>query len=105
MGPCPDGMECCHDDGDPQNNCVENLRWDTHWSNMLDRERHGTLIQGERFFNAKLTLERVQAIHALKSVGWTNCKIGRIFDVSDVTVWRVLSGAGWKHCPPEKGNS
>jgi len=41
-GPCPDGMECCHNDGDPVNNRLDNLRWDTHGENMLDKVRHGT---------------------------------------------------------------
>lgn len=42
VGPCPPGMECCHNDGDPTNNHVSNLRWDTHAANMADRARHGT---------------------------------------------------------------
>lgn len=41
VGPCPEGMEGCHEDGDPTNNRLENLRWGTHSSNMLDRVRHG----------------------------------------------------------------
>ena len=40
-GPCPDGMECCHGDGDPANNVDDNLRWDTRQSNVLDMWRHG----------------------------------------------------------------
>jgi hypothetical protein len=35
-------MECCHYDGDPANNRVGNLRWDTRSSNNLDAVRHGT---------------------------------------------------------------
>jgi hypothetical protein len=42
VGPCPDGMEGCHNDGNPMNNRVGNLRWDTHANNMLDQEMHGT---------------------------------------------------------------
>ena len=42
VGPCPDGMECCHIDGDPHNNDIDNLRWDTASSNTLDSVRHGT---------------------------------------------------------------
>ena len=42
VGPCPEGMECCHNDGNPANNRVENLRWDTHSSNILDKQGHGT---------------------------------------------------------------
>jgi len=42
VGPRPEGMECCHGDGNPGNNRLENLRWDTHTSNMLDMKAHGT---------------------------------------------------------------
>lgn len=41
VGPCPDGLEGCHWDGDPSNNFLPNLRWDTRESNMADMVRHG----------------------------------------------------------------
>ncbi|QDF19244.1 hypothetical protein SEA_STICKYNOTE_47 [Corynebacterium phage Stickynote] len=41
VGPCPPWMECCHNNGDPSDNRVENLRWDTKKSNMADRRKHG----------------------------------------------------------------
>lgn len=37
VGPCPDGMECCHADGDVTNNSLDNLRWDTHQANIDER--------------------------------------------------------------------
>ncbi|WP_083885199.1 NUMOD4 motif-containing HNH endonuclease [Nocardia thailandica] len=37
-----EGMEVCHNDGDPRNNAVSNLRWDSHSENQRDRRRHGT---------------------------------------------------------------
>ena len=37
----PEGTEVCHEDGDPTNNHVENLRYDTHAGNMQDMLRHG----------------------------------------------------------------
>jgi len=40
VGPCPDGLECCHNDGDPANNRVGNLRWDTRLANVHDMMRH-----------------------------------------------------------------
>ena len=42
IGPCPEGMEACHGDGDRANNAVGNLRWDTRSSNFLDKRQHGT---------------------------------------------------------------
>lgn len=40
VGPRADGMDACHNDGDPANNRLSNLRWDTHSENMLDRVWH-----------------------------------------------------------------
>ena len=34
--------DVCHNDGNPSNNVVANLRWDTHAGNMADIRRHGT---------------------------------------------------------------
>ncbi len=42
VGPMPQGLEGCHNDGDSSNNRVDNLRWDTHEENMRDARRHGT---------------------------------------------------------------
>lgn len=42
VGPCPDGMEGCHGDGNPANNHLENLRWDTKPANSADSIRHRT---------------------------------------------------------------
>lgn len=40
--PRPEGAVACHNDGDPSNNRVENLRWDTYSENNHDLVRHGT---------------------------------------------------------------
>lgn len=40
VGPCPDGHECCHYDDNPQNNRLENLRWDTKVANARDAARN-----------------------------------------------------------------
>ena len=61
VGPCPPGMEACHNDGDKLNNRLDNLRWDTRSANSFDAVRHGT-AGGERNGNAKLKKEQVIAI-------------------------------------------
>lgn len=42
VGPCPAGMEGCHNNGDPTDNRPGNLRWDTRSSNQADAVAHGT---------------------------------------------------------------
>lgn len=42
VGLCPDGLEACHEDGNHLDDRLDNLRWDTHSANLLDRQRHGT---------------------------------------------------------------
>ena len=41
IGPRPDGMHVCHNDGDRNNNSVGNLRYDTPSANSLDVVKHG----------------------------------------------------------------
>jgi hypothetical protein len=47
VGKCPDGMECCHNNGDASDNKIENLRWDTHKNNNHDRKIHGNYKTGK----------------------------------------------------------
>lgn len=42
VGPCPDGHEGRHLDGDPLNPHLDNLAWSTHRTNLHDKRRHGT---------------------------------------------------------------
>lgn len=41
VGPAPEGMECCHNNGDKADNRLVNLRWGTRSENMYDKIRHG----------------------------------------------------------------
>lgn len=40
-GPCPDGMECRHLNGNPKDNRLENLAWGTPSENSADTKAHG----------------------------------------------------------------
>lgn len=48
IGLRPDGLICCHNDGDATNNHLSNLRWDTPRSNNLDTVRHGTHVSASK---------------------------------------------------------
>lgn len=47
VGDCPNGMECCHNNGITNDNRIENLRWDTHKNNNKDRKNHGNYKTGK----------------------------------------------------------
>jgi len=72
-GPCPDGMEACHGDGDPTNNRRLNLRWDTRSSNQLDTVRHGRhtnanrthCVNGHAFTTENTYIYRNDATHRM----------------------------------------
>lgn len=42
LGPRPDGLEVCHNNGDASDNRLANLRYDTHSANQSDQIAHGT---------------------------------------------------------------
>jgi hypothetical protein len=62
VGPCPEGLEVAHSDGNRLNARIGNLRYATRSENMQDAIRHGTAPVGYRCGQAKLTREQVSAI-------------------------------------------
>lgn len=97
VGPCPEGMEACHNNGDMTDNRPSNLRWDTHKNNMQDMVRHGTSQRGEKNHKAKLTEGDVRAIRELRSSGARAADLAARFDVSLSSIRFILSGRTWAH--------
>lgn len=64
IGPCPEGYQCCHNDGNPANGAVSNLRYDTPAGNQADRLLHGTHSRGERHGRCRLKEAQVLSIRA-----------------------------------------
>jgi hypothetical protein len=93
-GPRPPGMEACHDDGNPSNAALSNLRWDTPVSNAADRERHGNTSHGERHPGARLTEVEVRAIKATTD---SQRKIARDYGITQQTVSDIKRGRRWAH--------
>jgi len=97
VGPCPKGMESCHNDGNPANNCVSNLRWDTPKNNQNDRHKHGTNLCGEQISQAKLTKDEVIEIRRLYALGHPRPVIALNFQISSGHVWSIVTRKQWKH--------
>jgi len=58
IGPRPDGMQACHNDGDKSNSAIENLRWDTRQGNEADKVKHRTKLTGSKVTGSVLVESR-----------------------------------------------
>lgn len=96
VGPCPDGLQACHNDGDRENNRPDNLRWDTPSSNYADRDRHGTTATGERNGASKLNAVAVAEIRRRYAAGESQESLGRFFGVGHATISRVVRRVVWR---------
>lgn len=96
-GPCPEGMECRHLNGNPQDNRPENLAWGTRRENQHDRWTHGTHNRGERHGLSKITEAQALAIREARASGEKLKDIAARFDVSSATVSMVARGLRWGH--------
>lgn len=82
IGPRPEGMLCCHDDGDELNNVIGNLRWDTAVENQKDRVKHGTDVRGSKHPRAKLSDEQALEIKRRRIAGEKGVDLAKEFNVS-----------------------
>lgn len=98
-GPCPPGMECCHNNGNCLDNRIANLRWDTRASNLLDCIAHGSNRgkEGEGNHKAKLTAVAVGVVMRLHRQGLSTAAIARRVGVKKNAVWNITTGRTWSH--------
>lgn len=86
-----------HNDGDPQNNYLSNLRWGSPRENTYDRYKHGTMIYGDKVHTAKLNEVKVRKIKNLIEKGLGNTEIAKSFDVSHSMIYYIRNGKSWQH--------
>ena len=91
VGPCPDDLQACHNDGNPMNLRTSNLRWDTQSSNATDRIKHGNGLK------TKLTPDQVVEIRELYLHGLTQVEIAILFDVYYTTIGDIVNRRTWRH--------
>ena len=94
VGPCPEGMEACHNDGNRLNNRLENIRWDSRSNNQRDKLAHGTHNRGTRHSMVKLTEAQAYEIKFGEIPG-TLAEGGALFGVSFSSVSNIRTGRKW----------
>lgn len=97
VGPCPKGMECCHNDGNPANNHLSNIRYDTRLSNAKDREIHKTVLIGSKNKNSKLTEDVAKQILERFRKGEKGSALAREYGVTHTLVTLLHKRRIWKH--------
>ena len=93
----PRNMEACHNDGNPSNCKLSNLRWDTRSNNAIDALIHGTANIGKH--GVKLDEFKVRRIRLMKAITprLAMSKIAKLFDVDRSTIGYILNRKVWKH--------
>ena len=106
VGPCPKGMEACHNNGIRTDNRLENLRWDTRSNNAYDAVKHGTCnllgnkikrANGEKHCCAKLTEQDIRMIiYMCKTGEFTQKEIANIYNIHPSNITHIVTGKNWK---------
>lgn len=98
LGPCPEGHQVAHNDGNPFNNKLANLRYATVLENNHDKFKHGTVLRGEQIGISKLTPEKVIEIRRLYASGrYSQQALADMFGVWQTVVSSIVLRKTWKH--------
>ncbi len=96
IGPCPEGHEVAHLDGNQENNCVVNLSYSTPVENNGHKRAHGTQPMGSDIHCAKLRESDVASIrrqYPKKSYA----VLAKEHGVSVNSIVQVVKRISWKH--------
>jgi hypothetical protein len=90
-------MEACHENGDETDNRLENLRWDTHSANLLDKRRHGTMWCGEKHHKAKLKETDIPVIRQRRESGESLRSIAADYNITQTMTSLIARRKAWQH--------
>ena len=90
--------DVAHNDGNPSNNHVSNLRWATHRDNQMDMRKHGTMQDGEKSITAKISAEQAVEIRDRAKNGprGTQRRLASEYGISVAQVCRIVNSTRWR---------
>ena len=94
-GPCPEGCEVMHLDGNPFNNKESNLRYGSPSCNSAFKIDHGTVVRGEEVKTSKLTQKEVDDIREEYNESVSMSFLSKKYGVCAVTVFKILNNLIW----------
>ena len=92
IGPCPDNHEVHHIDSNPKNNCLSNLVYVTHKTNMQES------MQGIKNHQAVMTPDDVRQLRYLyRTTSKSIRTLSEEFDIGYSTARNIIKGVTWSH--------
>ena len=90
VGTCPENMECCHKNGNRQDNNLSNLYLGTRIDNKRDSIKHNTHIHKLNNEDVKLIKYLYNTkLFSLRTLAWQ-------FNVCYNTIFQIIKGITWK---------
>ncbi|WP_141135940.1 HNH endonuclease [Antarctobacter heliothermus] len=101
LGPCPDGLEVAHLNGDRRDSRLTNLRYVTRSENHLHKIGHGTMPMGNSHPNRSITEKTARQIgERLRDVTSYN-RVAEEFGTTPGVVSQIATGRNWRHVFPK----
>ncbi len=97
IGPCPKGKEVSHLNGNPLNDTLENLKWETHEENQYRKIEYDVYLKGKKSGRAKLKNKDIFQVKELLKQGFAQRKIAMKFNVSEYAINKVKNNRPWIH--------
>lgn len=92
VGPCPEEMECCHNNGNMFDNRLENLRWDTRKANRQDAMRQGTFPVSTDHINCKHTARDIRMmIYIYATKLFTQKEIAKMYGICQQKISQIIN--------------
>lgn len=101
VGPRPQGMVCCHNNSNKEDNRLINLRYDTVWGNADAAVKLGS-VKGQKNGVAKLTDEDVLSIRRLRAQGASLKVLANAYGVTESTVSEIVRHLRWSHIEEDR---
>lgn len=96
VGKKPKEMECAHNNGNPRDDRLKNLRWDTHKNNIADKKKHNTNQEGEKHPRHKLSEIHVLEIREKYKQGQKIAQLATLYNITKSYAWAVANNKNWK---------
>ena len=101
LGPCPEGLEVAHLNGDRRDSRLSNLRYVTRSENHRHKIDHGTMSMGDSHPNRSICETKARQIGE-RPREVTSCnRVAREFGTMPGVVSQIATGRNWRHVLPK----